>query len=119
MRAPFFYPKVISAPDTFCPASEFFGPGDLCFESQGHETHDGVEASAQGRVANWMQVSASVAAIHAISSDTGTPAFDNKQVINVPRVRTAFFADIALPHLAGLRVMPGMELHRAQGGNAR
>lgn len=107
MRAPFFYPKVISAPDAFCTANEFYAPGDLCFESQGHETHDGVEASAQGKVANWMQVSASVAAIQAVSSDTGTPAFDGKQVINVPRVRTAFFADVALPHLVGFRLMPG------------
>ncbi|HUY94133.1 MAG TPA: TonB-dependent siderophore receptor [Terracidiphilus sp.] len=107
MRAPFFYPKVISAPDSFCTANEFYGPGDLCFESQGHETHDGVEVSAEGKAANWMQVSASVAAIHAISSDTGTPAFDGKQVINVPRVRTAFFADIALPHFVGFRLMPG------------
>lgn len=107
MRAPFFYPKVISGPDTFCTASEFTAPGDLCFESEGHETHDGVEVSAQGKAATWMQVSASVAGIHAVSSNTGTPAFDSKQVINVPRVRTAFFVDLALPHLAGFRLMPG------------
>ena len=106
-RAPFFYPKAISAPDTFCTASEFTAPGTLCFESQGHETHDGVEVSAQGKAADWMQLSASIAGIHAISSNTGTPAFDSKQVINVPRVRTAFFADIALPHLVGFRLMPG------------
>jgi len=35
MRAPFFYPKVIQAPDSFCTASEFSAPGDLCFESEG------------------------------------------------------------------------------------
>ncbi len=107
MRAPFIYPKVISAPDAFCTANEFTAPGDLCFESQGHETHDGVEVGAEGKAATWMQVSASVAGIHALSSDTGTPTFDNKQVINVPRVRTAFFADVALPHLIGFRLMPG------------
>jgi len=107
MRAPFFYPKVISAPDSFCTTNEFYGPGDLCFESEGRETHDGVELSAEGKAANWMQVSASIAGIHAISSDTGTASFDNKQVINVPRVRTALFADVALPHVAGLRLMPG------------
>ena len=56
--------------------------------SEGHETHDGIELNAQGKAANWLQLSASAAAISAISSDTGTPAFDNKQVINVPRVRT-------------------------------
>lgn len=107
MRAPFFYPKVISAPDAFCTPSEFYGPGDLCFEAEGHETHDGIEVSAEGKATSWMQLSASVAGIRARSADTGTPSFDNKQVINVPRVRTALFADIAIPHAAGLRVLPG------------
>jgi iron complex outermembrane receptor protein len=107
MRAPFFYPRVIQAPDSFCTASEFNGPGDLCFESQGRETHNGAELSAQGNAAAWMHLTASVAAIHAVSSDTGTPAFDNQQVINVPRVRTAFFADVLVPHGRGLHVMPG------------
>jgi iron complex outermembrane receptor protein len=107
MRAPFFYPKVISAPDAFCTPSEFYGPDDLCFEAEGHETHDGIEVSAEGKAASWMQLSASVAGIRAKSADTGTPSFDNQQVINVPRVRTAVFANIALPHAAGLRVLPG------------
>ncbi|MFP5235110.1 MAG: TonB-dependent siderophore receptor [Acidobacteriota bacterium] len=107
MRAPFFYPRVINAPDAFCPASEFNGPGDLCFESVGHETHNGAEFSAQGKAAKWMNLTASVATIHAVSSNTGTPAFDNKQVINVPRVRTAVFADVLVPHGRGLHVMPG------------
>jgi iron complex outermembrane receptor protein len=79
----------------------------LCFESEGHETHDGLEFSAQGKAANWMQLSASATAIHAVSNNTGTPAFDEKQVINVPRFHTALFADILLPHARGLRVMPG------------
>ncbi len=37
----------------------------------------------------------------------GTPAFDDKQVINVPRWRSTLFADVALPHARGLHVMPG------------
>jgi iron complex outermembrane receptor protein len=107
MRAPFFYPKVIDAPDSFCTADQFYAPGDVCFESQGHETHSGVELNAEGKAANWLKLSASVAAIHAVSADTGTVAFDDKQVINVPRVRTAVFADVAVPHARGLHVMPG------------
>ncbi len=51
MRAPFFYPKVLTAADSFCPAGN---PGDLCFESEGHETHDGVELNAEGKAANWL-----------------------------------------------------------------
>ncbi len=107
MRAPFFYPKVIQAPDSFCTASEFYGPGDLCFEQEGRETHNGVEGNAQGKATNWLRLSASASAIRAISDNTGTPAFDGKQVLNVPHLRTTAFADIALPHLRGLHLLPG------------
>jgi iron complex outermembrane receptor protein len=95
MRAPFFYPKGNDGGD------------DLAFVSEGHETHSGIEASAQGKAANWLRLDASAAAIRAESEDTGTPAFDNKQVINVPRVRTALFADVEAPHVRGLHLMPG------------
>jgi iron complex outermembrane receptor protein len=104
MRQPFFYPKVIAGPDAFCSTGS---AGDLCFESQGHETHDGLELNAQGKAATWMQLSASATAMRAVSNDTGTPAFEDKQVINVPRFHSAFFADILLPHAHGLRLMPG------------
>jgi iron complex outermembrane receptor protein len=107
MRAPFFYPKVIQSPDSFCTSNEFNAPGDLCFESEGRETHDGIEVNAEGKAANWLRLTASAAAIRAHSSDTGTPAFDNKQVLNVPHLRTALFADLALPHARGLHLMPG------------
>jgi iron complex outermembrane receptor protein len=53
-----------------------------------------------------MQLSASAAAIRALSSDTGTPSFDNKQVVNVPHLHTALFADILVPHGHGLHLMP-------------
>lgn len=105
MRAPFFYPKVIEGADGFCPEGN---PSDLCFESAGHETHDGIELSAQGKAANWIQLNASAMAIRATSSDTGTPAFDDKQVINVPHLHTAVFADVLVPHARGLHVMPGL-----------
>ena len=95
MTAPFFYPKTVD------------DAGDLSFVSEGRETHDGVELSAEGKAANWLRLSASGAAIRAISDNTGTPAFDNKQVINVPRFRTALFSDVAVPHARGLHVMPG------------
>ena len=104
MRAPFFYPKVLSGADAFCPSGN---AGDLCFQSEGRETHDGVELNAEGKAANWLRLSASAMAIRAISSDTGTPAFDNRQVINVPHFHSAVFADVSLPHAQGLHVMPG------------
>jgi iron complex outermembrane recepter protein len=104
MRAPFFYPKTLQGPDTFCPTGV---AGDQCFESEGHETHDGIELNAEGKAANWLRLTASVAAIRALSNDTGTPSFDNKQVINVPHLHTALFADLLLPHARGLHLMPG------------
>ena len=63
--------------------------------------------NAEGKAANWLRLTGSVAAIRALSSDTGTPAFDNKQVLNVPHLRTALFADVLLPHAHGLHLMPG------------
>jgi iron complex outermembrane recepter protein len=111
MRQPFFYPRVIQSADSFCDSNLLYGvdvaPGDLCFESAGHETHDGFEFNAQGKAAGWMQLSASAATIRAISTDTGTPAFDNKQVINVPRFHSSLFADVLVPHASGLHFMPG------------
>lgn len=91
MRAPFFYPDPLS----------------LEFLSRGHETHNGLELSAQGDAASWLRLTASAAAIHAVSDNTGTPAYNGKQVIDVPRLRTTLFADIAVHHIAGLHVMPG------------
>jgi iron complex outermembrane receptor protein len=93
MRAPFFYPKDDA--------------GVQSFVSEGHETHDGIEVNAEGKAANWLRLTASAAAIRALSSDTGTLSFDNKQVLNVPHLRTAMFADLLLPHAHGLHLMPG------------
>jgi iron complex outermembrane receptor protein len=106
MRAPFFYPEDLGT------GANCFGNGTtsetpLCFLSKGHEAHDGVEVNAEGKAANWLRLTASVAAIRAISSETGTPAFDNQQVLNVPHLRTALSADLALPHARGFHLMPG------------
>jgi iron complex outermembrane receptor protein len=95
MRAPFFYPMEID------------DQGDQSFVSEGRETHDGIEVNAEGKAANWLRLTASAAAIRAQSDQTGTPAYDNKQVLNVPHLRTALFADLALPHAHGLHLMPG------------
>jgi iron complex outermembrane receptor protein len=109
MRAPFFYPRVIDTPDSTCTVVTAVGQ---CFEADGRETHDGVELGAQGKATSWMRLSATAAGILATSADSSTPAYNNKQVINVPRVKTALFADITMPRalgwrLAGLHVMPG------------
>jgi iron complex outermembrane receptor protein len=95
MRAPFFYPMVID------------NQGDQSFVSEGRETHDGIELNAEGKATNRLRLTASAAAIRAISSDTGTPGFDNKQVLNVPHLRTAMFADVLVLKSRGLHLMPG------------
>jgi len=105
MRQPFFYPRTIQSADGFCTGT--VNAGDLCFESMGHETHDGIELNAQGKVSSWMQVSASATAMRGISSETGTPAFDNKRVLNVPHLHATIFADIAPRFAHGLHLMPG------------
>jgi iron complex outermembrane receptor protein len=104
MHAPFFYPKTLAGADSFCPAGN---AGDQCFESEGRETHNGIELNAEGKAANWLRLAASAAAIDATADDSGTPAYDNKQVINVPHLHTTLFADVAVPHARGLAVMPG------------
>jgi iron complex outermembrane receptor protein len=94
MRAPFFYPK----PDDL---------GNVTFVSEGHETHRGLELSAQGKVTNWLSLTGTAAFLQAISSGTETPDFNGKQVLNVPRFRTSWFADFAAPHITGLHFLPG------------
>ena len=104
MRAPFFYSKTISGPDSFCPTGS---AGDQCFESEGRETHNGVELNAEGKAANWLRLTASATAMNAISDNTGTPSFDSKQVINVPHLHSSVFADLTVPHIRGLHMLPG------------
>jgi len=111
MRTPFFYNRVLQKPDAYCSYNDAWGQafaaGDLCYEQKGHETHMGAEFYAEGRANRWLRLSASAVASTATSQDTGTAAYDNKQIINAPRLRTSFFADLELPHTSGLHVMPG------------
>jgi iron complex outermembrane receptor protein len=110
MRAPFFYPKIIDTPDATC-TQPVTAPG-FCFEADGHETHDGIELGAQGKATNWLRLSASAAGILATSDDSSTPAFNGKQVLNQPRLKTAVFADLFVPQIGSLslgdfHLMPG------------
>jgi iron complex outermembrane receptor protein len=93
-HAPFFYP-------------ESDGAGGFNFVRQGREAHNGVEFNAEGKAATWLRLNGSVAAMNATSTNTGTPAFDNKQVINVPHLQANLFADLNVPRVRGLHLMPG------------
>jgi len=94
-RAPFFYPKVTD------------DGADIDFVSDGHETHRGLELSAQGKVNNWLRLTGSATLLRAISSGSSTPDFNDRQVINVPRFRSSVFADIDVPFITGLHLLPG------------
>jgi len=106
MRAPFFYSEDLGA-GADCFGNQTTADTPFCFLSKGHETHDGIEVNAEGKVTNRLRLTGSAAAIRAISDDTGTPAFDHKQVTNIPHLRTTAFADLALPHARGLHLLPG------------
>ncbi len=95
MRAPFFYPKVSG------------NGANIDFVSDGHETHRGLELSAQGKVNEWLRLTGSAALLRAVSSGSSTPDFNGKQVINVPRFRTSLFADLDVPFITGLHLLPG------------
>ena len=107
MRAPFFYPENLGSDIPCYPTSTTSDDAPFCFVSEGRETHEGIEFNAEGKATNWLRLTASAAGIRAMSNHTGTPSYDNKQVLNVPRVRTAAFADLAVPHAHGLHLMPG------------
>jgi iron complex outermembrane receptor protein len=98
---------VLDGPNAFCPSGS---AGDVCFESEGRETHNGFEMNAAGKATSWLRLNASAAFINAKGTDTGTPAYDNKQVINVPRFRMNVFADVKLTRWPGLYLMPGWNL---------
>ena len=95
MRAPFFYPKVLDS------------GGDIAFVSDGHETHRGLELSAQGKANSWLRLTGSATLLRAVSSGSSSPDFNDKQVINVPRFRTSLFADLDVPFITGLHLLPG------------
>lgn len=87
------------------------------FVQRGTERHDGIELSASGRVTERVSVTASVAAIRARAYDSGTPAYEGHQVINVPALRAALNADWSVPGLAGFDLLGGIEYSSSRNAN--
>lgn len=79
--------------------------GSFTYVQQGRQTNTGLELGANGRLTPRLAVGASVTAIRARASDTGTPAYDGQQVVNVPRLRSSVYADYALPGVEGVNLM--------------
>lgn len=77
------------------------------FIQRGEEVHEGLELSANGRITDALGVNASVGLIRARAHDTGIPAYDGNQVVNVPRLRASLHFDYALPMLPQLGLLAG------------
>ncbi|WP_156393198.1 TonB-dependent siderophore receptor [Burkholderia sp. Leaf177] len=87
------------------------------FTQQGTERHQGIELSAAGRATDRLTLTASIAAIRARAYDSGTPAYEGHQVINVPRLSAALYADYAVPHVAGLDLLGGVNYSGSKAAN--
>ena len=95
MTKPYEYPKPEGA--------------DIEYVQEGTQTNKGIELSAAGQVTKRLRLTASFAATQAIATNTGTPAYDGHQAINVPRLRGSIYADYAVPGVSGLNLLGGWE----------
>ncbi len=77
------------------------------FVEEGQQVHTGLELTARGRLTDQLQVTASASVLQARAHSTGTPAFEDHQLINVPRTRGSLHVDYQLPFVAGLGVTGG------------
>ncbi len=85
------------------------GAGNFTYVQQGEQKNTGLEVSANGWATDRLQISTSAAAIRARVSDSGTPAYEGHQTINVPTFRASVYADYALPWVNGLAVLGGVQ----------
>lgn len=77
------------------------------FVEEGQRVHTGLELTARGRLTDQLQMTASASVLQARAHSTGTPAFEDHQLINVPRTRASLHVDYQLPFVAGLGVTGG------------
>jgi len=75
------------------------------YVQQGRQANTGIELGANGKLTPRLQLGVSVAITRARASGTGTTAYDEQQAVNVPRLRSAVYADYAVPGADGLNVM--------------
>jgi iron complex outermembrane receptor protein len=91
--------------------------GTITFVQQGKQKNVGIELSANGRVASDLQVSASVAAIRAQVSGSGTGDYDGHQAINVPKLRASLHGDYSIPGVPGLALLGGVQYSASKYAN--
>ncbi|SDU89948.1 TonB-dependent siderophore receptor [Pseudomonas mucidolens] len=91
--------------------------GDFTYVQQGEQKNTGLELSANGWATSRLQVAASVAAIRARVSGTGTAEYEGHQTINVPKLRASLYADYALPWVEGLALLGGVQYSASKNAN--
>jgi iron complex outermembrane receptor protein len=78
--------------------------GSLTYVQQGTQVNQGLELGASGKLTRQLQVGVSMALTQAHAHNTGTAAYDGKQLINVPLLRSAVYADYAVAAVPGLNL---------------
>lgn len=85
------------------------GAGNFTYVQQGQQKNTGLELSANGWATSRLQLAASVAAIRARVTNSGTPDYEGHHAINVPNLRASLYADYALPWVDGLALLGGVQ----------
>lgn len=91
--------------------------GTFTFTQQGEQKNTGLELSANGWASQRLQIAASVAAIRARVTDSGTPAYEGHQAINVPTLRANLYGDYALPWFDGLALLGAVQYSASKYAN--
>ena len=90
---------------------QFAQPDDsaagFTFIQQGQETHSGLELNLAGRVSDDLRLTASINLIQARAHNTGSPTYEDHQVVNVPRMRAATYLDYRLPFAPAFGLLGG------------
>ena len=82
-------------------------PEGFTFVQRGEEVHTGLELGAHGKLTDNLRIVASASFIQARADNTGTPSYEGHQVVNVPRFRSALYADYRLPFAPRLTLLGG------------
>ncbi len=82
-------------------------PEGFTFVQRGEEVHTGLELGAHGKLGDNLRLVASASFIQARAESTGRPSYEGHQVVNVPRFRSALYADYRLPFAPRLSLLGG------------
>lgn len=74
------------------------------FVRDGDALHRGIELAAQGKATRNLSVGASITALDAKLRNTAGGVLDDKRVTNVPELKSAVYADYAVPQVVGLNI---------------